>query len=496
MANILQVTNPSLNADRNIVNTPDTALHPGKDPALQNPVDPTRVVRADGREDGRTNTAGEGRYSIIDYESNYGAFIQRLGDGAELSSLVEGLLLTGGMQELFAGDEAVGTLVDQLFSAVQMDSKEELLQFLESQIAGQTKFSGAFFDSLRGLLSGSASDSTKELALLFLKAYNDYSAGTHLLEQMHTLTEDINSLMLRSFRGEFKQLVDQMNWDAQNGDTEANAACLNSQLIPFLSKYVARTHDYGVVRDAVMHFILHAVKYENGSEDRLLSLFQRLTGTRDAARFFKNAPQTELFKLLEQVRGRKELLPEQAGQLEGKEASALSLRSGSSFADTFSELLLKGANGHAGLENIQQFYRILDGMLLNESVYLPLIHVLVPFRYQEKEVMSEMWVDPDADREENPEERRVKMLLRFDIHSLGRFELALSMQARSVEMQLYVPERLLEKQSSIQEQITKIFKANGLGVRKLFVREKTGDLKLEEVFGEIRRKESTINVRI
>ena len=57
---------------------------------------------------------------------------------------------------------------------------------------------------------------------------------------------------------------------------------------------------------------------------------------------------------------------------------------------------VKGSQREAGLENIQQFYQIMNGMLLNESVYLPLLHILFPFQYQGKNVMSEIWADPDA----------------------------------------------------------------------------------------------------
>lgn len=474
MANILQVTNPSLNTDRNVTTTQE-ARHPGQNPQIQNPVDPARVVRADGRQDGRTDTATDGKYSIIDYDSNYGAFVQRLGDGADLSGTVEKLLFGTGIETLFAGDESVGEMVQQLLSSVQTDSPGELMTFLQEQLSGQAKFSGPFFDSLRGLLTGAASDSTKETALLFLKAYNDYSAGEHLLEQMRTLTGDISRLMMRSFRGDFAQLVDEMNWEAPNGDTAANTMLLNGRLIPFLSNYVARTHDYGAVREAVMHFILHAVKYENGNLQRLTELFDSLAGNRDFPRFFKNEARAELEKLLTDT-------PREA--------------SGSSFAETFSSLILKGANGYAGLENIQQFYQIMNGMLLNESVYLPLLHILVPFRYQDKEVMSEMWVDPDAAKDSESEERKMKMLLKFDIHGLGKFELCMALQDRKVDMQLYVPAALTGEMNSIQEHVTGILKNNGLGLKKLLVREKTGDLKLQEVFPEIRGKESTINVRI
>jgi len=169
---------------------------------------------------------------------------------------------------------------------------------------------------------------------------------------------------------------------------------------------------------------------------------------------------------------------------------------GRGFADVFSSLLLKGANGEAGLENIQQFYDIFNGMLLNESVYLPLMHLLIPFQYQGKDVMSEMWLDPDADREREDEERKIKMLLRFDIQSLGKFEMVMALQGRQVDMRLYVPESLTGEKNSIQEHITGILKKNNLGLDRLLVEKKTKDVRVEEVFREIRQKERTINVRI
>ena len=75
MANILQVTTPSIN-NRNIIDSQGVKNEAGG-PHVQNPVDPTRVVRADGQTNGQAGTAtGEGAFGIIDYESNFGAFVQ------------------------------------------------------------------------------------------------------------------------------------------------------------------------------------------------------------------------------------------------------------------------------------------------------------------------------------------------------------------------------------------------------------------------------------
>lgn len=474
MANILQVTRPTPDIENRTLENRDPRNHINNQ-QIQNQVDPSRVVRADGQEKGGTGSAAQdGNYSVIDYESNYGAFVQRLKDAGQLPELLKQLLLDDGAGIIFGNQESVAGLVEQLFSSINLNSPEELLAFLQSQQAAQVKFSGSFFDGLRSILFQNASQGLKEAALAFLKGYNDYSSGQHLLLQMRSLTDDISRLMLKSYRGDFEELRDMINWRAADGDTAANTEVLNGRLIPFLSRYISRTHDYGAVRDAVMFFVLHAVKYENGDKGRLAQLFERLTGNREAERFFKSSP-LDLDQVLADIR---------SGQ--GK----------NTFADTFADLLLKGTGGQAGLENMQQFYNVLNGMLINESVYLPFLHIVLPFRYQDKDVMSEIWADPDAKKDPEEGGRRIKMFFRFDIRELGNFNMVMSLQDRRMDMQLYVPPALTQKSQEIQENISGILKKNGMDVNRLLVKEKRGEIRLEDVFPEIREKERTINVRI
>ena len=472
MSNILQVTNPVNDNGRNVINTQTKNLTESQQ--LQNPVDPTRVVRADGQTGNRTGDAmSEAANIVVDYESNYGAFIKRLGEGQELPRLLEQFFQAENASVLFSGDEAAAPLLEQLFSAMQMNSPEELLAFLQTQMEQQAKFSGPFFDGLRKLLSENRSDAAREAVLSFLRSYNSMSSGAHTLKQMKALTEDIGRLMLRQFKGEYQDILDDMDWDAAEGQTGSNAAVLNQRLIPFLATYISRTHDYGPVRSAVMLFIFHSVQYEEGNQDRLMQLFDRLMRIRG----------------FDQVFDKEEAYGELGRLLSGGEKTE------DSFADVFSKLVGRGADGAAGLENIQQFYNIMNGMLVNESVYLPLVHLLLPFRFGEEQVMSEMWVDPDSEGE-GAEGRRIKMLLKFDIRSRGRFDLVLVMENRQVGMQLYVPPVLKERAEHISRDVTGIFRKSGFRVEQLLVREKKSDLKVMDVFPEIREKERTINVRI
>lgn len=573
MANILQVTTPNLNTDnRNILNPQDPKYNAANQ-AVHNPVDPTRVVRADGRDGEQTGQMGQ-EYAAINYESNYSAFIKGLGEGGELSSVMERLLFSGMVGTQEAAKTEVGALIERLLMSVRMDSPQELAEFLQGQRDVQARFTGDFFNQLRSVLAQNPSATAQEAILRFLKGYNDYSSGAHLLQQMRSLTGDIEQLLLRSYRDEFRDMADAMNWQAQNGDTAQNAGVLNNRMIPFLASYISGTHDYGAVREAAMLLIFHAVRYQNGEKKGLVKLFDTMVNNRSFARLFKGNVQESLEKLLQN--GSREiqrptngvsrwladiadedpdsgngygkelselskdglppekqaLLQEEEGLTEAekklmeetgltrKELEALKARGelpdGSNvpkdgqnikggweaqtptrdFADGIASLLLKGANGQAGLENVQQFYSIMNGMLLNESVFMPLLHFIIPFQYEENNVMSEMWVDPDAKKEREEGGRRIKVFLKFDIQNLGKFELLMTLQDRESRMQLLVPPALAKQDKKIQAEVGEILKKNGIRLGQLQVRERVRDRRVDEVFPEIREKERTINVRI
>ena len=71
-----------------------------------------------------------------------------------------------------------------------------------------------------------------------------------------------------------------------------------------------------------------------------------------------------------------------------------------------------------------------------------------------------------------------------------------SVQERKVKMGLSVPPALMDQKQEIQKKMTEIFRNNGMEINQLFVKEKRGEARLEEVFPEILRKEKAINVRV
>lgn len=475
MANILQVTQPAIPNDNRAAIESQAAKGQAGNRQIQNPVDVNRVVRADGREDGKTQDATGQGAAAIDYESNYGAFVQKLNASQGMTGLLGELFFEDKAGYLLPDQGILATMLEQVRESLQMETPEQLLEFFKQQALDQAKFSGDFFQNVRQLLSQDTSPNLKGALLSFLKGYNDFTSGKHQLQQLQTLTDTISDQMLRQSRDEFRSLLQQMDWSAASGDVAHNTEVLNNTLIPFLSNYISRTHDYGAVRDSIMLFVLHAVKYENGSSDALGQLLERIMSSKEFMNLYEGEARADLEKTLQEL---------------------IQKRSEGGLAKDISEILERGSQGKAGLERVSQFYQTFQGFLLNESVYMPLLHFLVPFSWQGAEVMSEVWVDPDAEKEQEYGSRRIKMLLKFHIQQLGNFDMALEFQDRKTEVQLYVPASLQPKAEEIQARLGSILKKNGMIPARLSVQEKKGELKVMDVFPEIREKEKSVNVRV
>ena len=189
MSNILQVTDPSTYIDNRNVHTGQEQQSALNSSQIQNPSDPSRVVRADGQKSG---TAGdqenESGFSVRNYNGNYTDFLQKLGQENEIKDSLGRILFRDGAV-IAKGDEGLGKMVQQLLDSASFEDSGQLLDFLKMQ--GQTKFSGTFFENLRTLLQQEGNRGLQETALKFLQVFNNYSSGEHLLEQMQELTDEI-----------------------------------------------------------------------------------------------------------------------------------------------------------------------------------------------------------------------------------------------------------------------------------------------------------------
>ena len=268
VADLLKVTTPLTGTENSTRTNPIRE----NDPSIQNIVDPSKVVRPDGREGVSTDT----QRKALNYESNYETFMQMVRDTPALTQMITdliysrmGIVVSSGMGENFT--EEISNFMEMLKM-----TEGELVYFLKNQAASAVKFKGAFFNVLRQILDQTPSIELKTSILDFLKRYNDMSAGPHLMNQIMQNLQNIRQSIPRSYGDTLAELMSKLYTGSEQGDTTANTAVLKNEIIPYLSKYVSQTYDLGKARDWMTMLTLNIARYENGEKTAFLKAFSQM----------------------------------------------------------------------------------------------------------------------------------------------------------------------------------------------------------------------------
>lgn len=470
MSNILKVTTPVVGYDNNAVNNKQTPAQQAQDLSIKNQVDTGRVVRADGRNDA-DGQQGQG----ITYESNFGNFVQSLRELPNLQEIMTKMLF-GGMANMVESGISKGTAEDiqALLQMLEM-TPEQLNGFLKDSMAGANRLQGPLFDVLRQVMNEASTVELKAGILDMLKKYNDMSSGKHILESVKENLAEIEARMFRNNRQELHQLVSKLRpYSMQNN--ELNTQILKEQIIPYLGKYISQTKDMGRIRDLISLLALNTSRLENGNVNNVSQAFQRLLDFPGFAKYFQGMSGAQFKDMLMNVDYEKA-----AGKME--------------WADKFLNIMEAGVRGEAGVENKDAFMSIMRSMMINESVYMPVMHVMLPVILDGVPMYSEWWVDPDEESG-NPgsNERGVKLLIKFDLKDVGFFDMMMYYEKGKMDMLIHYPKELADHESDIRENIRKIMNRNHLEVEYLAVEEGKTPIKVSAAFPKIFERRNSVNV--
>ena len=472
MSNILKVTTPVVGYDNNAVNNKQTPTQQTQDLSIKNQVDPGRVVRADGRTDA-DGQQGKG----ISYESNFGNFVQSLRELPNLQEVMTRMLL-GGMANMVESGIGKGTAADiqALFQMLQMNP-DELNGFLKDAMAGANRLQGPLFDVLRQIMNDTNSVELKAGILDMLRRYNDMSSGKHLQQTIQDLLEQIEGRMFRNNRQELHQLASRLRPYSMEG-SQANVQLLKGQIIPYLGSYISQTKDLGKIRDLISLLALNTSRLENGNVDKVAQAFQRLMDFPSFQKHFQGMTGAQFKDMLLNVDYDKA-----AGKMD--------------WTDKLLNIMQAGVRGEAGLENKEDFVNMMRSMLINESVYMPVMHVMLPVILNGVPMYSEIWVDPDEESG-NPgsKERGIKLLIKFDLKDVGFFDMMMYYENGKIDMLIHYPEELAGHEGDIRDNIRKIMSKNHLEVEYLGVEQGQVPIKVSAAFPKIFERRNAVNVTI
>lgn len=460
----------------------DNPIGPG-DRGIENVVDPTKVIRPDGRSE------KEDKASNLLTQSNYDSFIQKMKNSPSFVEEFSGFYLNRSQAfAAFGGDTALMELYTELMSATPMN-EAELLAFLKAQSKGGTEYSEAFFQFLKQTMDSSNQVRFKSQILQAAGRYGDMASGGHRLQMIlkaggamseYMFPEDgklLNEILSRVTLLESERLQGQDVLSYLKETYQGNRNVLLNELFPFFSGYIHRTHDMGAAR-GLMSLITHqTAAYINGDPDKVLEAFSGLT-------YALNMEQS--------VRGRQGASMLLAGLLRKREE-----KGEDTFGDKLISLLKSGLSTSSTRE---LFMPMLKSMLRNESVYMPFLHFMVPVNYGGQSLFSEIWVDPDSggDSPGRQAEKSLRMLIKMEVKELGMFDMVLDYkESGKVEIQLHYPKKLSGGQRQIESAINAMIEKNHLTPAQVSLCPMKEPLKPVDVFkNRIMKEKEIVNVRI
>ncbi len=470
MADLMRVTPPVIGSD----NMGRVQQQVPGEPTIQNVPDPTRVT---GPNTQNANTDRQQYEYSPNYRSNFERFLQFMRGSSSFDTVHQllfsrmGNIVNAGIGEDFARQIA------EFMEMMKLNDTQLLDAVLNNQRSA-VKFSGNFFDILRQVMNSSAMDDVKLEILNFLKRYDNVTAGNHILKGILNNLNNIAARMPQSASQTLQEFINQMQSSHPNGLNGHNLSVLKGSIMPFLSNYIGRTHDFGSVRDFITQLTLQVARYESADRQGFSDALSRLFAMREVS---SRLPGVDL-----QVLG--DLLL--SGRLNSSNDNAM---------QKLVDIIAAGLSGEGGAALKADFENILGSFLINESVYMPLNHMMIPAEIDGKLLFSEIWVDPNskggADGESEGEEGR-RLLIKFDIKDLGFFEIIMYEQDGKVTFSLYYPQSLKGESPKFKADIDKILEDNNLELSKFFQAVCTEPKSLSEVFPKITERKNSINVII
>jgi hypothetical protein len=477
MADLLGAANrvpgyDSANNNRSVT----TAPRPN-DTQIQNIPDPSRVGRPDGKgEQQAANTPLDS--NVPRYDSNLQAFFQRLLQAQELPELLsKSLLLMRGVATTPGLQQGIAQEIAQLLDLFRLDA-QGFQNFFMEQVHGSNRFSGALFSLLRQAYAALPGEHVRQSILEFAQRYSDYSSTAHIGKSMVSLLDQMQDYLPKSWQGRLNELLAQLENGLASGTRAENLKLLQGEIIPYLGSYVERTHNLGTLRDMLNLLILNVARYENGAEGPLLQSFRQMEGYGDLLKGLNQLDDKAILKLLQE--------------------NDFTRAAGSRFADALSTAAARALQGTYGPDVRDAFVEIIRSLLVQESVYLSLNHMLFPVEWNGRMMYSELWVDPDAEEEsgKKKENGKIQFLFKMDLESLGFLEISLAARQEQVEMRVYGPETVSNHSALIAEDLREILAAHGFNGKDVRVSKLEKPLALTEVFPNLFEGKQGVNVKV
>jgi hypothetical protein len=455
-------------------------VSPSKRPDAMQPIDPSRVARAGAEKQEQT----ENFEFLLSRNSVFSKFIEQLGQTPGLAQSMEKIVLdVFGRAQNPRTAAGMSPLMSRLADSMRMEP-ENIVENLQFQNSGQTKFSEPVFGLFRELSAQVPTETLHTRLAEFLKAYDGFfSIGdttATLIKELDGMKQQIPA----PYSNQLQALTEELTAEQPVEHLEQNLTVLKDQIIPFLAKYTSVSNDFGRVRNNITLLVHNLARLNTSSREELADKFNSLL---DYCRYDLNFPAAKTENI-------KEMFIEHLNQAP--------VRQENTFFDSLIQLLSDGAKQNTSHLSQSLFKDTVSSLLLDNSVYMPFKHLFLPINYNGQFMFTEIWIEKDDDAQQGRRSladngsRVTRMYLTFDVKSLGYFEASIELLQKSASIRLNCPPELSADTRKISAGISEIFARNGLSADRVDVIPDNTPAVSQRILKKVYERKNVIDVTI
>lgn len=446
------------------------------DPAMINPsvVPPSNTDRQAGQNPSEFSF-------LLNRNSVFSKFIQQLGKTPELSQslgkLVFDVFSRAGQLDK---NSISGAALRQLAQAMEMD-KPEIVKNLLFQSNERTQFSGPLFQMLRQIAALNPDSGFDNQLAQFLKAFNAYTSAGSTTNAVITQLEQISTQIPNPHSAQLQELTSQLKAESPLDNLNQNLVQLKEKIIPFLSRYISVSNDFGRVRSNITLLVHDLSRLNISSREELAEKFTSLL---DFCKF-------DLHYSTQKLNEMTSVFLEHLTRTEGREENKL--------VDSILRLLTDGGERATSQRSQALHQNAVSSLLMDQSVYMPFHHLFLPLSFQGKFLFAELWIEKDEESNHtlrSSDENARQIILTFDIKPTGYFEAVLTLSGQKISAKLNCPVEFAPDFKKISAAVANIFAQNGFEPEKIELTAGEPPAAIEQIMRKVQERRRVIDVSV
>lgn len=378
-----------------------------------------------------------------------------------------------------------GTIKEDFLSDFFLLPKELLNELLKME-EGASIFKGDFFEILRTLAKGGSFSKVEDSGMAILKYFDCFVNEKKSLESIQIGVKNLLSLLIKQDAQALGRLSDNLEAlisSSNSGSFHKDiSAFLKNELVPILREIAGNYPQTDKVQDSILSIIHYIVRFDRANPQLMDEAFQNFA--EELRPLF-----THLTK--EDFAGMKEMLLKDA-----EITKSLSDAKAGGEEKDMAFLLSKALDrtSPAKINSVAQ--SLLMQLVQSESPVQPLLHFLIPLRFNHEDTYGEFYVDKECEGRRGGAKRAANIFFTIQSDLYGTFEVDLLAKDQFIELDIKCPKELLNDIRNIKVRFKDTIEEAGYRLSSYQVAEYAESQTILKRFPHLANRRAGIDVRI